>query len=173
MTSRDIFAALYELHYDEIHAFCARRVGRQAAGDVTAEVFTVVWRRREEIPAGVERAWIFGVARRLIQNQWRSSSRRDRLLQKVRWQRPSRVNDTEGSVAEGDRVRIALSLLRPDDQEILRLAAWDDLSGPEIAEVLDITLAATQQRLSRAKRRLATALTALDGASGDDSEVSP
>ena len=172
MTSRDVFAALYELHYDEIHAFCARRVGREAAGDVTAEVFTVVWRRRDDIPPGIERAWIFGVARRLIQNQWRSASRRERLLQKVRGQRPSKVGDPETALADSDRVRVALSLLRPDDQEILRLAAWDDLTGPEIAEVLDITLAATQQRLSRAKRRLATALTALDGEPDDESEVS-
>ena len=103
---------------------------------------------------------------------WRSASRRERLLQKVRGQRPSKVGDPETALADSDRVRVALSLLRPDDQEILRLAAWDDLTGPEIAEVLDINLAATQQRLSRAKRRLATALTALDGEPDDESEVS-
>ena len=39
------------------------------------------------------------------------------------------------------------------------LAAWEELTGPEIARALDISVAAADQRLHRAKRRFAKMLT--------------
>ena len=45
------FIDLYEMHYDEVHAFCARRVGWDAAADATADVFAVAWRRIDDVPA--------------------------------------------------------------------------------------------------------------------------
>ena len=41
---------------------------------------------------------------------------------------------------------------------LLFMAAWDGLSGPEIAGILGISVAATDQRIHRAKRRLAASL---------------
>ena len=60
--------------------------------------------------------------------------------------------------AEDEAVLVALSQLRGPDREILRLAAWEELTGPEIAIVLGISLSAVQQRLHRAKKRLAARL---------------
>lgn len=52
----------------------------------------------------------------------------------------------------------ALLRLRPDDRELLRLWAWEDLAPREIAGVLGITANAVSIRLHRAKSRLATEL---------------
>ena len=60
---------------------------------------------------------------------------------------------------QDEAVLHALQKLRPNDQEILRLAAWEELSGPEIAATLGISLNAVHQRLARAKRRFESVLT--------------
>ena len=152
------FVRLYDEHYDEVHAFCARRVGRTDADDAAAEVFSVAWRRIDEVDATSARAWLFGVARKLVLNQWRSTSRRTRLLDKARVagnRHPVQPDTIVVRRAADDEVLTALATLRPADQEILRLAAWEELSGPEIAVALGISVAAVQQRLHRAKKRLA------------------
>ncbi len=155
------FIDLYEMHYDEVHAFCARRVGWNAAADATADVFAVAWRRIEDLPIARPRPWLYGVARRVVSNRWRSSSRHDRLVNRVGGQARRGPETPESVVVQrsvDDEVLEALARLRPPDQEILRLAAWEELAGPEIAEVLGISLNAVQQRLTRARRRLAKAL---------------
>lgn len=52
----------------------------------------------------------------------------------------------------------ALSKLSDDDQEVLRLWAWEQLEPREIAPVLDVSVNAATLRLSRARRRLADSL---------------
>jgi RNA polymerase sigma-70 factor (ECF subfamily) len=56
----------------------------------------------------------------------------------------------------------ALTALRPEDQEILRLAAWEDLGPAEIAIVLGCSANAAALRLSRARKRLRDLLTGSD-----------
>lgn len=38
-------AVLFQGHYDEVLAYCARRIGRDDAEDVASDVFTVASRR--------------------------------------------------------------------------------------------------------------------------------
>ena len=155
------FIELYESHYDELHAYCARRVGVDHAPDAVADVFTVAWRRIGELSIEMPRAWLFGVARGVIRNRWRSKRRKRRLLERVMTQRslPSEIPDALLDQRETDAEIVEAFLqLRTSDQEILRLSAWEELSGPEIAEALGISLSAAQQRLHRAKKRLTAEL---------------
>lgn len=163
----DTFIELYETHYDELHAFCARRVGPDNASDVTAEAFTVAWKRIGDLEIEMPRAWLFGVARGVIRNRWRANRRRFRLMEKMLNQpdRPVESADMITARRETDtEVLEALHRLSKSDQELLRLSAWDELTGPEIAEVLDVSLQAVHKRLSRAKARLARQLETTDGA---------
>ncbi|MBT8207307.1 MAG: sigma-70 family RNA polymerase sigma factor [Acidimicrobiia bacterium] len=155
------FVKMYEEHYDEVLAFCERRVGPDDADDVTADVFAAAWRRIDHVDVSLARAWLFGVARNVVLNQWRSTSRRRRLRERVKHMRNPGPQAPETFVvrrSEDEVVLRALQVLRPGDQEILRLAAWEELSGAEIATVLDISTDAVHQRLHRAKRRLAAQL---------------
>lgn len=155
------FIELYEAHHDEVHAFCVRRVGWDRVDDVVSEVFVVVWRRIEEVGPDTGRAWLFAIARGVILNQWRSTKRSRRLVEKVGGHRPAAPAGPEAVVvrrSEDAVVVEALETLRPDDAEILRLSAWEELSGPEIAIALGVSTAAAQKRLLRAKKRLARVL---------------
>ena len=161
MAARARFIALYEENYDAVHAFCARRVGFGEAPDATAEVFAVLWRRIDEAPTDADVAWLFGIARNTVLNRWRSRRRESRLLERVGGIREPAPAGPDTVVVRNEERRAvgeALSSLRPADKEILMLSAWDELSGKQIAQVLGISVSAADQRLHRARKRLAKAL---------------
>jgi RNA polymerase sigma-70 factor (ECF subfamily) len=56
----------------------------------------------------------------------------------------------------------------PDDAELLRLWAWEQLAPGEIAGVLGITPNAASIRLHRARKRLRTALRKVEAAAGHE-----
>jgi RNA polymerase sigma-70 factor (ECF subfamily) len=155
------FVNLYESHAGDVYAYCARRVGVHAAHDATADVYTVAWRRIDDLKPESGRQWLFGIARHVLKNQLRANARRSRLEAKSKAFLVDSTPGPETQVVRGapnDAVIQALSKLREADREILRLAAWEELSGPEISETLGISLDACHQRLSRAKKRFAKAL---------------
>lgn len=161
MSSEAVFLRLYEAYYEEVHAFCMRRVGRADADDVASEVFTAAWRRIDDVQIGAERSWLFGIARNLIRNEWRSNARRNRLVGRIRQGRrhgPDQPDELAVRRSEGDLVVRALDELRDSDREILIMSAWDSLSGLEIARILGISANSVHQRLYRAKKRLARAI---------------
>ena len=62
-------------------------------------------------------------------------------------------------MSEEDQILIrALNQLRRSDREILKLATWEKLPHSSIGELLGITQAAVDQRISRARKRLAKEL---------------
>ena len=68
------------------------------------------------------------------------------------------MEDEEDDVTELARaVATAFAHLKPRDQEILRLAAWEQLSSSEGAAVLQCSVPAYRMRLHRARIRLAVA----------------
>jgi RNA polymerase sigma-70 factor (ECF subfamily) len=122
---------------------------------VVAETMLIAWRRLDDIPVDQRRIpWMYGVARRVLANHYRSTDRRRRLASRIE---PEPV----AGHGEFDVVHEALDGLRLDEREILTLAAWDDLDNDEIAVVLSITPGAVAVRLHRARARLARELARL------------
>ncbi len=60
--------------------------------------------------------------------------------------------------ADDPALHEALAALRPEEAELLRLWAWEQLTPAEIAVVLEITPNAASTRLPRAKRKLSDRL---------------
>jgi RNA polymerase sigma-70 factor, ECF subfamily len=150
------FERLFAAHYPAIHAYAKRRCAdREDAEDVTAEVFSVAWRRIAAVPHPPgDRLWLFGVARRTLANHQRSARRRSRLWLRLREQPPAAVAPGESVTAAGR----ALEGLRAGDRELLTLLAWDGLTVAEIAEVIGVPAPVVSRRLYRARRRFAAAL---------------
>lgn len=129
-----------------------------------------LWRRIEEVDIPADRAWVFGIARNVIRNQWRASSRWGRLIRRAgatHVARPGEPEEIALSNDAGARAVEALRTLQTSDQEILIMSAWDDLSGPEIASILGISSNTVHQRLHRAKKRLAKAMGEGGGIAGE------
>jgi RNA polymerase sigma-70 factor (ECF subfamily) len=155
------FTMLYDKQYDEVLAYCTRRIGRSEADDATADVFAVAWRRIDEIEWTTVRPWLYGIARGVLANRWRSGRRQKRLLGRVSGlaRAPDELPDVQVvRRAQDDEVVAAVRKLKPADQEVLLLAAWEELTASEIAIAVGISVSAAEQRLHRAKQRLAKAL---------------
>ena len=156
------FSRLYSDYYDRVFGYCVRRTGRANAQDAAAEVFSIAWRKFDEVPSGeATLSWLYGVAYRVLSHQWRSKRRRHNLTMRIGGLRAESPPDPEDQIvrrSEDRRVLDAASRLKESDQEILRLAGWEQLPHHQIAEILGISLAAVDQRFSRAKKRLAKVL---------------
>lgn len=159
------FRQLFERCYRPITAYVRRRLPTDTAqagvDDAVADVFLVAWRRWNEVSAMAEPLpWLYGVAGNVVRNHRRSATRNLRLVSKMAettdesWSThdPPSAGDGDGELAT------ALASLSDDDQEILRLVAWEGLDRHQAATALGCSPDAASQRLSRARRRLAGAL---------------
>ena len=153
------FDELYSQYFREVLAYCLRRGGTDDAYDAANEVFAIAWRRLADVPSGeAARPWLFVVAKRVLYRRRRSSQRFRRLVEKAGGIRHDGSVDPETVVvqrAEYATVLQAASRLSVRDREVLNLAAWEGLPHREIAEILGCSIAAVDQRLHRAKQRLA------------------
>ncbi|KAA0235865.1 MAG: sigma-70 family RNA polymerase sigma factor [Actinobacteria bacterium] len=140
---------MYHANGHAVHAYLARRVGDPAdVEDLVAEVWATAWRRFDAIPSnGGELPWLYVTARNHLAN-WRRKHRRTEPFSEDH----AGVEST-GSEEAHDVLRL-LAGLSAADQEVLRLAAWEELSPTEMAQVLGITASAARVRLHRARRRL-------------------
>ncbi len=167
MDTDDRFTQLYRTHHRAVWAYAVRRLPAGAdAADVTAEVFAVAWRRREEVPPEPETLlWLYGTARRVVANAARAAGRRDRLAGRLAGLRDSREPGTDPDLGEYAEVLAALDRLGAAEREAIRLAVWEDLPVQGIARVLGCSPNAVSLRLTRARRRLGQELAHLIPAS--------
>lgn len=147
--------ALFVAHASAVYRYARSRLPAAEAEDVVSEVFAIAW-RKGELPDN-PRAWLLGVARRVMANQVRAQQRRNALVERVRAHPAAAGQDGVRLVGELDELRRALALLRPADREVIALLAAAELSTAEVAQVLGCTMAMAATRVHRARRRLRAA----------------
>lgn len=156
------FSGLFERTHQPLLSYALRRVTDPAdAADVVADTFLVAWRRLDSIPADAERAWLFGVARRVLANHRRGARRRHAMADRLRLELSTAPTPSTPMPARPLLGR-ALDQLSEPDRELLRLVAWEELGHEEIAVALGISGGAVRVRLHRARQRLQAALAALE-----------
>jgi RNA polymerase sigma-70 factor (ECF subfamily) len=151
----------FEQLYGEHFAFVWRNVQRLGlcgpeVDDAVQEVFMVVHRRLADFePRTSVRAWIFGILTRIVRTHRRT---------RVRKQPPScDVTDTLvdasclGPEEQLERTRAARALeailrtLTEDQCEVFVLVELEGMSGPEIADALNISVNTVYSRLRSAR----------------------
>ncbi|MCZ1010231.1 sigma-70 family RNA polymerase sigma factor [Streptomyces lydicus] len=160
MSTDDAFAEAYRAHYWAVSRFVARRLDGQAheVEEVVAEVFSIAWRRRTELP-DAPLPWLYGVARNCLANTVRGLGRYRRLLHRLGNHEAAHQRQTVESPdveRPGSWVHEALARLSPADREVLRLTAWEELTVEELAVTLGCGRSAAAMRLHRARGRLRT-----------------
>lgn len=152
------FEKVYVGHYDAVLRYCLRRSSSEDAMDAAAEVFVVAWRRRSEMPEGHELPWLYGVARRVLAHQRRADDRRSATVARLRAVGSPVDSGPESQVVVHEEFRLmvaAAGRLGEADQEVLRLAGWEELDRDELAAALGCSANAATKRLNRALDRLA------------------
>lgn len=159
---REAFARLFEHFAPRLKAWLMKSGATAAAAeDFAQDAMLTVWRKADLFDARKARAatWIFTIAR---------NRRLDMLRRDARALPTPEIEPTEDEAMRPDvilamaddarRVREALSRLKPDQVEVLRLAFFMDSPHSEIAQRLDLPLGTVKSRIRNAMIKLRTIL---------------
>ena len=155
---REAFAALFCYFAPRLKAWLIKSGATPAAAeDFAQDAMLTVWRKADLFDGRKARAatWIFTIARNRRLDMLRRDARPlptpeiDLADEEVR-----RPDDILAIAEDAERVREALSRLKPDQVEVLRLAFFMDSPHSEIARQLDLPLGTVKSRIRNAMIKL-------------------
>ena len=159
---RQAFAVLVHRYLRLVVAAARASVGPQEAEDLAQEVFIEAWRNLAALRAP-ERfaAWLLGIGRRMAVYRLRRRKRQEEAyseFSRMAAGNPGGAARSPESQAERDEALAALEeqlqALPEPYREVILLRYMAGLGIEEIADVLGISRAACDKRLTRAKNRL-------------------
>jgi len=155
---------IYDDNLGRVYAFFAYRLGsREDAEDLTQATFERAVRsaKRYDKRRASPITWLLAIAQNLLVDHYRRGAREHD--QTIDCDDPDRafpaVAPVDATAFEVQpELAAALAHLSEREREIVALRFGADLSGPQIAELMGLTLANVQQILSRSLRRMRTTL---------------
>ncbi|HVG64650.1 MAG TPA: RNA polymerase subunit sigma-70 [Actinomycetota bacterium] len=167
------FGELVQRHRRELHLHCYRMTGSfDEAEDLVQETFLRAWRKRASFEGGPGfRAWLYRIATNACLDALRSSRRRPSTVQsfaEVPWLQPypdRLLDELAPSDTQPDAVVVAretieltylavIQLLPPRQRAVLILRDVLDWSAAETAAMLEMSVAAANSALQRARATL-------------------
>jgi RNA polymerase sigma factor (sigma-70 family) len=161
----EAFCGIYDRYAAPLAGWFARSVGEAAAADLAAETVAAAWRARRQFRddgSGSAAPWLFAIARNVLRDSLRKGKREDRA--RLRLGLPTDLgeergfDDVDARLSPSTALGEALAALGAGERDAIALRVIDELGYDEIARRLDIRPAAARLRVSRALRRLRTAL---------------
>jgi RNA polymerase sigma-70 factor (TIGR02960 family) len=180
------FHQLSERHRRELHIHCYRMLGSfHEAEDLVQETYLRAWRRRESFQGGpLMRAWLYRIATNACLDALRQSKRRVASMSsfaEIPWIQPypdqllDEIAPTEeqpdAKVVAKETIELSylavIQLLPPRQRAVLILRDVLDWSASETAAALEMTVAAANSALQRARATLDERLPARDAVAAD------
>lgn len=159
--ARPAFDAIYEEHFDFVWRM-ARRLGvpESSADDVVQDTFVVLHRRLSEYDGETPmRRWLAGILSRVVSDHRRRYRRKDAPCvphpEESERALPSSAPPPSAEAEQSEAVRLLDALLAEideDKREVLVLAQLEELTVPEIAELLGANVNTVYARLRAARR---------------------
>lgn len=156
----EAFGRVFDRHRDRVFRHGFRLVAtHDDAEDLVALTFLEAWRRRDAVRLvdGSALPWLLVTATNVAHNLGRSARRYRALLNRL--PPAPAVADPAERFADSDAVA-ALSTLGLRDRQVITLCVLEGMSEREAASALRVPPGTVKSRLSRAKQRLASRLTA-------------
>jgi RNA polymerase sigma-70 factor (ECF subfamily) len=156
---------LFERHFVSVFRFFAAKLGDIAAQDLTQRTFVAVVQSRDRVREGAKfRGFVLAVARNQLLMHLRSRGRRGVDVELANSCVDELMPSPDSALAGTEQERLVVRALRrlPLDQQILvELHYWEDLSTEEVGEILGIPRGTVKSRLFRARDELRTTLATL------------
>ena len=165
----EAFARLFEQNRDKLLALAYRLTSSSAdAEDVVQDAFVSSWRHHDQFQgASRPSTWLYRVTfnaalMRLRTRRRKGADSLDALGSGVAEALVQRAASDDGVDAEElleardrrEAVREALTRLKPQDQELMRLRYGDDLDTDDVAALTGMSASAVKTRLHRARHAL-------------------
>jgi RNA polymerase sigma-70 factor, ECF subfamily len=154
---------IYRTHFDFVWR-TARRLGvePQQIDDVVQEVFITVHRRLDTFEGRSEvRTWLFGITRRVVSGH-RRTRRRKPPFEATHGEVPeAEPSHGEAALAQKQGAQLLYALLDQLDEEkreAFVLSELEELSGPDIAQMLGLSLSCVYARIRSARQAFDQAL---------------
>jgi RNA polymerase sigma factor (sigma-70 family) len=162
------FGVLFDRHAPVIYRYIARRLGRDAADDLLAEVFLAAFQRRGhyDTTRPDARPWLYGIASRLIGRHRRDEVRFFRAIARTGVDPAAapladEVTDRVAAQAVRGQLAAAIAGLPGPQRDVLLLTA-SGLGYAEIAEALGVPVGTVSSRLVRARQKVRGSADVLD-----------
>ena len=151
---REAIEALLATHQPHLRRFAHRMCRtREDADDAVQHAMVQLTQHADEFRgAGKLASWFFTIIKRECMRLF-ALARRDGELE-AQYDRLDRARDPELLLA----LERSLGALEPELREVLLLRDVQEFTGPEVAQMLDITLEAMKSRLHRARLSMRQAL---------------
>lgn len=131
-------------HYDAVFRFCARRVGADAAADVTQETFVTAQRALKAFRAGSSlKTWLLGIANNECRRHSRSRRRTPQAVDLL----DVEVPNPESTWISTSSLQLALKRLKPEQLEAVLLVELDGLTYEEAAQIAGVPAGTMKSRL--------------------------
>lgn len=168
-SDEQLLRALHDEHAHALWSYVVRltRGDRAKAQDVVQETLLRAWKNPRVLDQSgpSARGWLFTVARRIVIDDWRTSSRRPELVVDEVPER--RADDVVDAVAERtvdhQLVIAALRTLSPEHREVLHECYFQGASVAQAAETLGVPAGTIKSRTHYALRALRLAIDELGG----------
>ena len=152
----DAFQQLYERHYRDVYRFALFLTGDATrADDLTADTFVRAWTARDRIRQETVRAYLLTITRNLYRDARRAARTHVPLDDQMRDNAPAVDVQVEQASALR-QVRTRLRRVHRGDRRALLLYVFREMSYPEIAAALGVSVSAVKSRIFRAREALAS-----------------
>jgi len=157
----DLTRALYEQYANQIFRYCLHQLGsREEAEDAVQSTFLNAFRgiKRGVVPE-LESAWLFKIAHNVCLSRRRTSWRRGRIESPTDFDVVEELTPAPSRRAdELIGLQDVLEQMPENQRRAILLREWQGLSYREIAEELELSQAAVETLIFRARRALAAGL---------------
>ena len=147
----DSFGLLYDEYIEKIFNFVYHRVGsKELAEDLTSQTFFKALKNINSFDGEYFSAWIFRIARNTVIDHYRTHKTSEDL---ENFPDLTAFKDLEKEVDDKktlEEVKKFLKTLKPEQEEIIIMRIWDQLSYKEIAEIIGKSESSCKMMFSRA-----------------------
>lgn len=158
LAERLSFERLVRETREDLLAYALRRsANAEDAADVVSETYLIAWRKLDRVPRDeTARLWLFGVAANVLRRGAQRHRSSEALIKRLLAEPADFIQVESGEQEDPTSLRLRASLksLSADEQELLRLSAWEELTPRQIAAAMGLSTDVVRVRLHRARSRL-------------------
>ena len=159
----DALRALHNRLYEPVQRYVHFKVSDpQVSEDLTSEIFLRVLEafKQDKMWKTTPDAWIFGIARNVVADHYRKTSRRNEVVLDERLAMPDEQTPTQRIIVaeQHEELAQAITVLTDEQRDVVLLRFMEGLSINDVAEAMGKTPGAVKGLQHRALRALSEAM---------------